>query len=709
MRRIMTGILAVILLSLSAFTIGLNLQGAAIAESGNLGYKNTHEVIPFPQLSRQTPTPLPKIPRLGSEDEQTSVASENAIEAVQTEIYKWSRNLAANNPSFNFPFGVAIAPNENVYIVDGNNKLVRVFDGYDRYKKSFGAGQFVGPYGIAVDANNNIYVTDYDANLVRKFNKKFKLVKSWGGAGSVNSKFDSPAGIWVDGNRVFVTDVGNNRVQVFDTSGNFITKFGSYGTAMGKFINPYGVVVDNAGAVYVSDTGNNRIQKCSPLNNTFVCNQVMPGQFKSPLLLATDKDRTRIYVADSKNNQIQVFDTNWNIIAKFGAKGNAKKRMRNPVGVAITGQYQVVVADTLNNRAQLWCGYYPWNVSGGSSNGYLNGTAVVSANDIWAVGTDDGDPQVLGDSSPIILHWDGSAWSQVSSPSGGGLSSVTKLSANDVWAVGSVFETGVERIDVETLTLHYDGNSWEKVPSPNLPGSCSWMICYYPADFLNDVDFVSTNDVWAVGTAGNKTRVLHWDGSIWSAIASPNVGSGTNALHAAAAISATDIWAVGLYDADGVVKTLIFRWNGTNWSVIPSPNVGTGANALNAVSGASSSDVWAVGQYDAGGVTKTLTLHWNGIDWSVIPSPNVGTGNNSLTSVQVSAANDVWAAGEGDGKALLLHWDGSIWRIVPTPDIGASRFGGLGIVSANDVWAVGSVPNGTLIERGGLPCPRTPQ
>src|SRR5205085_9470439 len=116
---------------------------------------------------------------------------------------------------------------------------------------------------------------------------------------------------------------------------------------------------------------------------------------------------------------------------------------------------------------------------------------------------------------------------------------------------------------------------------------------------------VSSNDVWAVGSAGNQTLVEHYTANCppatntpaptntsipptntplptntpicvagWNIVNSPNVGSGANALKRVAAVSATDVWAVGQYrDAStGSDHTLIEHWNGSQWSVVSSPN-----------------------------------------------------------------------------------------------------------------------------------------
>ncbi len=74
-------------------------------------------------------------------------------------------------------------------------------------------------------------------------------------------------------------------------------------------------------------------------------------------------------------------------------------------------------------------------------------------------------------------------------------------------------------------------------------------------------------------------------------------------LNGIAAVSATDVWAVGRYgDSNGDEHTLIEHWNGSSWSAIPSPNPGGQSQGLSSVAAVSASDVWAVGsEYDPTG------------------------------------------------------------------------------------------------------------
>jgi uncharacterized protein (TIGR03663 family) len=74
-----------------------------------------------------------------------------------------------------------------------------------------------------------------------------------------------------------------------------------------------------------------------------------PGQFAEPRGLAADA-RGNFYVADTKNNRVQVFDTNGSFLRSFGAAGSGDGQLKEPCGVAVEADGSVVVADTWNHR-----------------------------------------------------------------------------------------------------------------------------------------------------------------------------------------------------------------------------------------------------------------------------------------------------------------------------------------------------------------------
>jgi hypothetical protein len=237
------------------------------------------------------------------------------------------------------------------------------------------------------------------------------------------------------------------------------------------------------------------------------------------------------------------------------------------------------------------------------------------------------------------------------------------------------------------MILHWDGSAWNTIPSPN-PGP--------DGNYLYGVAAVAADNVWAVGTARTgaayQTLILHWDGTVWSVVPSPSPGSG-DILYAVAARNATDVWAVGRYDNGGGPHTLTLHWVGQGWSVVPSPNPAT-LNNLYGVAVRAADDAWAGGSYYTADGLRTIILHWDGSQWSTSASPNPGLGNSELVAVTALAADNAWAVGSSTypDQTFICHWNGSAWQVVPSPNPGFyNHLRAVTAITASDIWAVGDV------------------
>jgi len=142
-------------------------------------------------------------------------------------------------------------------------------------------------------------------------------------------------------------------------------------------------------------------------------------------------------------------------------------------------------------------------------------------------------------------------------------------------------------------------------------------------------------------------------------------------LSGATAVSATDLWVVGIYQDRGPAEPLTEHWDGRRWTAVPAP-VGswTVTAHLNVVSAAGSHDLWAVGGGQSVGTEeRTLIERWDGSDWTIIASPNAGERWNHLAALDVLAVDDAWAVGSYQQSSSLLtlteHWDGKVWSLVP--------------------------------------------
>jgi hypothetical protein len=150
-------------------------------------------------------------------------------------------------------------------------------------------------------------------------------------------------------------------------------------------------------------------------------------------------------------------------------------------------------------------------------NSFLNSVKALSTKNIWAVGSSSVTYPLA--SQTLIEHWDGKTWRIVQSPNGDGnlkaeLNSVAVISENDIWAVGQLEDKSYE---YRTLIEHWNGQQWHSVLSPNAGHANDGNALSGSAGF-------STTMVWAVGTLyfddyPNTTTIIErWDGNAWKIV-----------------------------------------------------------------------------------------------------------------------------------------------------------------------------------------------
>ncbi len=202
----------------------------------------------------------------------------------------------------------------------------------------------------------------------------------------------------------------------------------------------------------------------------------------------------------------------------------------------------------------------------------LASLTVISDTDIWAAGGLAQSGQYV---LPFLLHWNGTSWGVVppAQPQGiqsGFFSSISASAGNNVWASGGYWDG----TNAHYLTERWDGSTWSVVP---VPGS------------MNN---------------GIPTHIA-------PAPSIPQSGGPYHELTGITVISPTDVWSVGgSTDQQGVIHTYIIHWNGTIWSVVSSPNVPHETNMLMGISGAAhTGQLWAAGfAINSQGVATALTL-----------------------------------------------------------------------------------------------------
>src|SRR5271157_1709430 len=214
--------------------------------------------------------------------------------------------------------------------------------------------------GLAIDDTDRLFVSDDQSHKVIVINPQHQEESSFGADVLVR-----PGGMAIDmENRfLYVVDTESDVVDVFDAdSYKLLRKIGTPGkkhllTDPGNFALPTNVAVDKEGDVYVTDTLNNRVEIFDADGNfirTFGKNGDGPGQFARPKGIAIDGDG-HIWVVDAMQQRVQVFDTEGQLLIYFGQPGDWPGQFSAPYDIAIDRKNnRVVTSEQFPARVQMF-------------------------------------------------------------------------------------------------------------------------------------------------------------------------------------------------------------------------------------------------------------------------------------------------------------------------------------------------------------------
>jgi len=265
-----------------------------------------------------------------------------------------------------------------VYVVDtGWHKVIR-FDFANKEMKMIGKrgrGMLFNPIGVTTDDSSRVYVTDADGFRVMVYDRNGKFITAYGG----KDVFARPAGIVLNLalDRIYVVDTWAHQVKALDRkTGKVLFVIGkndpkpaesdadkdirdqywNRGSDKGEFRFPTFIALDKDGNLYIVDTLNFRVQifdKDGKFIHAFGKIGNLPGNFYRPKGIGIDSEG-HIYVADASFNNIQIFDKDGRLLLSFGTFGSGLADLLLPAGMYINPQDEVFVVDQFNHRVQIY-------------------------------------------------------------------------------------------------------------------------------------------------------------------------------------------------------------------------------------------------------------------------------------------------------------------------------------------------------------------
>lgn len=256
------------------------------------------------------------------------------------------------------PYGVAVAPDGRVFVTDTVARRVFAFDTELR-KVTFigeqGNGRLTKPIGVAVDGDGRVFVADATLGRVFAYSPDGSLALAIGREG----EFKSASGLAIDrlNRRLYVADASKHQIGCYSTlDGTLVRTIGQRGTEPGRFNFPTNLFVDNGGRLYVADTLNFRIQIFDAggrVVGTFGEQGDTPGTLNRPKGVGVDSEG-HVYVADTSFNNFQVFDAKGQLLLVVGGGGSRSGEFLLPAGLYVDNRDRIYVADQGNSRVQVF-------------------------------------------------------------------------------------------------------------------------------------------------------------------------------------------------------------------------------------------------------------------------------------------------------------------------------------------------------------------
>jgi len=248
------------------------------------------------------------------------------------------------------PYAIA-ADDDMIAVVDPGLKVVHLYmTKQAKYEviSDVDGENFMSPIDVSLGPGV-IYITDSALGKVFVFNRE-------GEHQSTITGLVRPTGIAFhrESRRLYVTDTVENQIVVFDDQGARLNTFGSRGGAAGDFNFPTSLTL-HGDILYVNDTMNFRIQAFtldgSPVAS-FGGSGDGSGQFALSKGLGADM-QGHLYVADALSNYIQIFDAEGRFLLSFGGMGGDIGQFRLPAGIYVL-ENRIFVADSQNQRVQVF-------------------------------------------------------------------------------------------------------------------------------------------------------------------------------------------------------------------------------------------------------------------------------------------------------------------------------------------------------------------
>ena len=261
------------------------------------------------------------------------------------------------------PRAIAISRDDELYVVDMTARI-QVFSLDGEYLRGWQTPEFDNgkPSGLSFDLEGNLLVADTHYFRMLVYTSQGELLENriiGGECGEGPGQFYFVTDAVQDSRgNYYIAEYGDyDRIQKFSPDGQFLMQWGSHGDGPGHFMRPNNLVVDEHDWIWVADSCNHRIQVFDTSSGRAELVKMWGeqgkelGQLSYPYDLVLD-GQGHVYVAEFGNHRVQKFTLAGKSVGSWGTVGRRDGELYQPWALAQDSLGRIHVLDTYNHRVQ---------------------------------------------------------------------------------------------------------------------------------------------------------------------------------------------------------------------------------------------------------------------------------------------------------------------------------------------------------------------
>ena len=285
--------------------------------------------------------------------------------AAQSQIQTVFRGMILDETRLSQPLGLDIDPEGNLYIADtGNNRILKCSQRGELLREAGGFGfdkeQFDRPVDVWAGNGLDVFVVDYNNQRLERYDKDLNYIASYDSdeLQEESRQFGYPSAVEFSSNgEIFLADHEFNRVLRIDSFGKPQASFGDFNWGEGRLSRPAKILLTSRNEIFVSDSTAEAIVEFDYYGN-FV-RRLGAGLLHDPMGLAEMKRKTPnvneafLVIADRGHHRVVGLTRDGEILFSLGKIGQAPEQFLLPADVVVFGK-RLFVLDTGNNRVQIF-------------------------------------------------------------------------------------------------------------------------------------------------------------------------------------------------------------------------------------------------------------------------------------------------------------------------------------------------------------------